>query len=31
VRGSALLARGFARIESGHDEASGLDEVWGYA
>ena len=31
VRGSALLARGFERIASGRDEATGLDEVWGYA
>jgi hypothetical protein len=31
VRGNALLVRGYVRIESARDEASGLDLVWGYA
>ena len=31
VRGNALLAQGYARIESARDEASGLDLVCGYA
>jgi hypothetical protein len=31
VRGNALLARGYTRIESARDEASGLDLVVGYA
>ncbi len=30
VRGSALLARGYARIGAGIDPASKMDLVWGY-
>jgi len=31
VRGTALLAQGYDRIESARDEVNGLDLVWGYA